>query len=200
MRRLVLWWKRSGTERRLKAVIVNYADDLVICCKGTADIAMQTMREAIKKLQLEVNEDKTRICRLPEENFDFLGYTFGRCYSRKTGKAHLNSRPSKKSIKRICDAIRDETGRHTTTLSAEKLVKQLNFKLAGWANYFYLGPVSKAYQVVDAHTNYRLRKWLCRKHRVQGQGFVRFPDQYLYETLRLVRLPGLTRNLPWAKA
>jgi site-specific recombinase XerD len=32
----------------------NYADDLVICCKGAADLAMQTMREVIKKLQLEV--------------------------------------------------------------------------------------------------------------------------------------------------
>src|SRR5450631_4465587 len=170
MRRLVLWWKQSGTRQRLRAVIVNYADDLVICCKGTADIAMQTMREVIKKLQLEVNEDKTRICRVPEESFDFLGYTFGRCYSRKTGKAHLNSMPSKRSIKRICEAIRDETGQHTTTLSAEKLVKQLNSKLTGWANYFHLGPVSKAYQVVDAHTNYRLRKWLCRKHRSKARG------------------------------
>ena len=129
----------------------------MICCKGTADIAMQTMREVIKKLQLEVNDDKTRICRVPGESFDFLGYTFGRCYSRKTGKAYLNSRPSKKSNKRICDAIQDETGQHTTTLSAEKLVKQPNFKLTGWANYFHLGLVSKAYQV--AHTNHRLRKW-----------------------------------------
>jgi len=200
MRRLVLWWKQSGTRQRLRAVIVNYADDLVICCKGTADIAMQTMREVIKKLQLEVNEDKTRICHLPEESFDFLGYTFGRCYSRKTGKVHLNSRPSKKSIKRICDAIRGETGRHTMTLSAEKLVKQLNSKLTGWANYFHLGPVSKAYLVVDAHAHYRLRQWLRRKHRIQGKGIIRFPNQYLYETLGLVRLPGLTRNLPWAKA
>src|SRR5258708_30089565 len=57
MRRLVLWWKQSGTQKRLQAAIVNYADDLVICCKGTADLAMQTMREVIKKLQLEVNED-----------------------------------------------------------------------------------------------------------------------------------------------
>ena len=38
-------------------------------------------------------------------------------------------------------------------------MKQLNFKLTGWANYFHLGLVSEAYQVVDAHTNYRLRKW-----------------------------------------
>lgn len=78
MRRLVLWWKQSGTRQRPRAVIVNYADDLVICCKGTADIAMQTMREVIKKLQLEVNEDKTRTCRVPDQSFDFLGYTFGR--------------------------------------------------------------------------------------------------------------------------
>ena len=75
MRRLVLWWKQSGTQKRLRAAIVNYADDLVICCKGTADLAMQTMREVTKKLQLEVNEDKTRICRVPEESFDFLGYS-----------------------------------------------------------------------------------------------------------------------------
>jgi len=200
MRRLVLWWKLSGTQKRLKAAIVNYADDLVICCKGTAELAMQTMREVTKKLQLAVNEDKTRICRVPEESFDFLGYTFGRCYSPKTGRAYLGTTPSKKSIKRICDAIHAETGRHTTTLSAEKLVKRLNFKLSGWASYFHLGPVSKAYQVVDAHTSYRLRQWLCRKHRVTGKGIKRYPDQYLYETLGLVRLPGLTRNLPWAKA
>ena len=132
--------------------------------------------------------------------FDFLGYTFGLCHSRKTGKAYLGTTPSKKSIKRICDAIRVATGQHTTTLSVDKLVKRLNSKLTGWANYFHLGPVAKAYHVVDAQTNYRLRKWLCRKHRVQGQGFNRYPDQYLYEDLKLVRLPGLTRNLPWAKA
>ncbi len=200
MRRLVLWWKTSGTQRRLKAVIVNYADDLVICCKGAAEIAMQTLREVTKKLDLAVNEEKTRICRVPEGSFDFLGYTFGRCRSRKTGRAYLGTKPSRKSIKRICDAIHVETGRHTLTQSAEKLVESLNWKLHGWANYLRLGPVSKAYQVVDAHANYRLRQWLCRKHRVGSKGIKRYPDQYLYETLRLIRLPGLTRNLPRAKA
>ncbi|MEI2724373.1 MAG: hypothetical protein V9H26_12830 [Verrucomicrobiota bacterium] len=38
------------------------------------------------KLKLTVNEQKTRICRVPEESFDFLGYTLGRCYSPKTGR------------------------------------------------------------------------------------------------------------------
>jgi hypothetical protein len=76
-------------------------------------------------------------------------HPFGRCCSRKTGKAYLGTTPSKRSIKRICDAISAETGQHTKTISAEKMVKRLNFKLSGWANYFHLGPVSKAYQVVE---------------------------------------------------
>ena len=172
----------------------------MICCKGTADIAMQTMREVVNKLGLAVNEEKTRICRVPEGSFDFLGYTFGRCHSGKTGRAYLGTKPSRKSIKRICDPIHAETERHTLTRSAEQMVKRLNSKLDGWANYFCLGPVSKAYQVVDAHTNYRLRQWLCRKHRVGSKGIKRYPDRHLYEKLRLIRLPARTRNLPWAKA
>src|SRR5258708_35514184 len=134
------------------------------------------MGEVIRKRQVEVKEDKPRICRVPGESFDFLGYTFGRCYSRKAGRAYLGTKPSRKSIKRICDAIHAETSRHTTTLSAEKLVKRLNFKLSGWANYFHLGPVSKTYQVVDAPTSHRLGQWVCRKHRATGTGTTRYPD------------------------
>jgi RNA-directed DNA polymerase len=200
MRRLVLWWKTSGTELRLQAVIVNYADDLVICCKDTAAAAMQVLREVTKKLDLAVNEEKTRICRVPEESFDFLGYTFGRCHSRKDGRAYLGTKPSRKSIKRLCDAIRAETGRHTLVRSAEEMVKLLNWKLHGWANYFRLGPVTPAYRIVDRHANYRLRQWLSRKHQVGSKGIKRFPDRFLYNALGLARLTPLTRDLPWAKA
>jgi len=70
----------------------------------------------------------------------------------------------------------------------------------GWANYFKLGPVSKAYRAVDKHTTMRLRRWLRTKHQRRSGGFSRYPDEYLYETLGLIRLPDLTRNLPWAKA
>ena len=44
------------------------------------------MRDMISKLKLTVNETKTRVCSLPEEKFDFLGYTFGRCYSNANGE------------------------------------------------------------------------------------------------------------------
>jgi RNA-directed DNA polymerase len=200
MRRFVLGWKVLGHERRLGAHIVNYADDFVICCRGTADRAMQAMRDMMEELKLTVNEAKTRICRVPEESFDFLGYTIGRCYSPKTGRAYIGTRPSKKRVRRICEAISEATSRRWLPKCAEDRVEQLNRMLVGWANYFCLGPVSRAYRAVDAHVRHRLRRWLCRKHKVQGTGAARYPDEYLYRRLGLARLEMRTRNLPWANA
>ena len=83
MRRFVLGWKQLGHEKRLRARIVNYADDLVICCRGNAEEALTTMRGIMGKLKLTVNETKTRVCRLPEEKFDFLGYSVLQKYTGK---------------------------------------------------------------------------------------------------------------------
>ena len=77
MRQFILGWKRCGLEVRYGARIVNYADDMVICCKHSADKALVAMRRLMERLKLTVNEEKTRLCRVPEEQFHFLGYTFG---------------------------------------------------------------------------------------------------------------------------
>ena len=94
MRRFVLGWKQLGHEQRLDAHIVNYADDFVICCRGSAAQALTVMRGMMQKLKLTLNETKTRLCRVPDASFNFLGYTIGRCYSPKTGRAYLGTRPS----------------------------------------------------------------------------------------------------------
>lgn len=200
MRRFILGWKTLGHERRLDAHLVNYADDFVICCRGSAQEAMTTMRDMMAKLKLTVNEKKTRLCRLPEETFDFLGYTIGRCYSTRTGRAYLGTRPSAKKVRRICMAISECTGRHTTWLSAGKMVTQLNRMLVGWANYFVLGPVSRAYRAIDQHVCRRLRQWLCVKHKVRGSGKTRYPDEHLHQDLGLAHLGPRTHGFSWANA
>jgi hypothetical protein len=99
MRRFVLGWKKLGLERSLGTRLVTYADDLVILCRrGNAEAALHRLREIMGKLKLTVNEDKTQICTVPEGEFDFLGFTFGRMYSRTTGQARLALRPSMKSM------------------------------------------------------------------------------------------------------
>ena len=200
MRRLVLGWKRLGFERRHGARIVTYADDLVICCRRGADEALVALRQIAGRLQLTVNEDKTHVCRLPEGRFDFLGYSFARYYSPKTGRPYFGSRPSKKSIKRLVDAISVETERRNLLLDVDAVVERLNLKLQGWANYFCLGSVSKAYRAVNTHATQRLCRWLCDKHGIQSNGKARFPAQYLHDTLGLVYLPGFQRKYPRAPA
>jgi RNA-directed DNA polymerase len=200
MRRFVLGWKKLGHERRLRAYVVNFADDLVVCCRGGAEEALAKMRDIMQKLKLTVNETKTRVCKLPEDKFDFLGYTFGRCYSRQTGRAYLGTVPSKKRVIRICEAISRETGRNKTLLDQGTVVGTLNRMMIGWANYFCLGPVSKAYQAVERHARKRLRQWLCAKHKVSWPATKRFPEADLHDVRGLVRLTTRTRSFPWANS
>jgi RNA-directed DNA polymerase len=198
MRRFILGWKVLGHEARLNAHIVNYADDFVICCRSNAEPALAVMRDMMAKLKLTVNERKTRICRGPDEPFRFLGYTIGRLYSPRTGHAYLGVRPSAEALQGLFLKIHEHTERRWLWLDTDKMVSRLNSLIQGWANYFCLGTVTKAYDAVTAHVRHRLRQWLVRKHKVRGSKWSRFPDRYLHETLGLLRLQRPTTNLSWA--
>src|SRR3954471_7838688 len=190
MRRFAKGWKTGGHERRLKAQVVNYRGAFSISSRGTADDAMAVMQGMMSRLKLTVNETKTRLCRLPEESFDFLGYTIGRCYSPRTGEAYLGPKPSRRSIQRFCREISELTERRWASRQVGFQVAEINRKLVGWANYFRLGTVQRAYRLVDNHVRYRLRRWLKAKYRVRGPGKTRFPKGYLYEDLGLYSLQG----------
>lgn len=200
LRRFLLGWKTLGLQRKLRAQIVSYADDFVILCRGSAARAEAAMRVMMKKLKLTVNEAKTHVRRLPAERFDFLGYTFGRCYSARTGRAYLGTRPSAKSIRKVSRKIHELTSRRTLLLDADDQVARLNRTLTGWANYFCLGPVSRAYAALDRHAASRLRRWLCLKHKKAGRSATRFSYDSLYQELELVKLTATTRTFPWATA
>jgi len=151
-----LAWKKRGLEQSLGSRIVIYADDLVILCKrGKAEEALRRMREIMGRLKLTVNEDKTRICKVPEETFDFLGYSFGRLYSARTGQARIGYRPSKHSIQRMVRKIHALTAEAMGWQETTVLVGKLNRMLRGWANYFNVGTVSRAYRALDSYTSMR---------------------------------------------
>jgi group II intron reverse transcriptase/maturase len=200
MRRFVLGWKAAGHEARLKAQIVNYADDFVICCRGTAQEAMAVTRDMMQKLKLTVNETKTHVRELPGEKFDFLGYTFGRHRSARTGHWMYCGKPSDKRIARVCEKISAMTGRNATQLSVEEMVAELNPVLRGWAGYFCMGPISDAYRKINSHVRYRFGKWWLAKHK----GASLHPrwrwSPWLEQTFGLLQLKWDPSRLPHAKA
>jgi RNA-directed DNA polymerase len=200
MRRFVLGWKTLGHERRLQARIVNYADDFVILCRGSADDALTTMRSMMERLKLTVNETKTHVCRLPEQSFDFLSYTFGRMNSPRTGGAYLGARPAKKQVQEFCHAINDLVHGLPTFIRPEAVVDQVNRKVRGWAAYFSYGTITPARHIVHRHVMHRVRRWLRRKFQLPGLGTRQFSDEHIEHTLGLLnplKLPR--RSFSWAK-
>ena len=83
-------------------------------------------------------------------------------------------------------------------------IRTLNQMMIGWANYFFLEHVGRAYGTVDRHGQHRLRQWMRqwmrRKHKVPGRGTSHFPTEHLYEVLGWVWLQKRRRIVSWAHA
>ena len=188
-RRFVLAWKQFGIEQKLQAKVVNYADDLVICCRpGNGPAAMTEFRNLMTRLTLTVNERKSRLARLPEDCFDFLGYTVGRFYG-KHGKPYIGTQPSKKAVHKLLERIHGETSSRWNWQQPAARVGVLNPILRGWCEYFNQGPVGPTFRLIRRYIERRLRRWLMRREQRSGTGYKRYPDRHLYEVLGLFKLP-----------
>ena len=200
-RRFILAWEKFGFQAKFNAQIVNYADDFVICCsKGKGELAMTAMQHLMNKLGLTVNTEKTHLAHVPQESFDFLGYTFCKQFA-KNGRIYLGTKPSKKALKSLRTKIHEETAINRTWDTAENRVRRLNQLIGGWANYFSQGPVLSSYNFIEEYTGRRLRRWLTKKHKQRGKsGWRLYSDSYLHNELGLLKLPRNRAELSSAKA
>ena len=200
MRRFILGWKVMGHARRFGAEIVNYADDFCVLGKASPAEMLAEVNRIMEALKLPVNDRKTRCLRCPQEPFEFLGYRIGWNYRRTDGSRYVGTRPSKANVQDICHRISEATDGKSVWMDVEGKVAELNRMISGWANYFTLGQVSPAYRTIDRHTTWRLRRWLCLKHKVRSGKYVRFPDARLRDDFGLIHLAPKTQAFPWAKA
>jgi RNA-directed DNA polymerase len=158
--------KKTTDEKQVN--FVRYADDFIITGK-TKDVLEQEVKPLVenflKERGLILSEEKTKITPI-EEGFDFLGWNV-RKYDGK-----LLIKPSKKNVKAFLQNIR-ETVKENKTAKQESLIRQLNPKIQGWANY-HKGTVAKdTFAKVDHEVWKAIWKWSTRRHPNKGLHWIK---------------------------
>jgi group II intron reverse transcriptase/maturase len=179
------WEKRGYTRRSGPNVqLVRYADDLVLLTDKDALWAMDRLREILSRLELELNEEKSRVVDAEQETFDFLGFTFRRVWDRERTKRVTLYSPSRRSQQRLRDRVK-KTLNAQAPVSTEEQIERTNRLLRGWVNYFRVGNSSRVFHGIRWHVETRLRRMLQRRGGRGGQGWKRYDYAYLYDTLGL---------------
>lgn len=136
--------------------LVRYADDMVILC-GSQRAAERIMGHVTGFLEgelgLTVNQEKSRVVSL-REGFAFLGYWF-----HPWGR-----RPSDKALEKFKQRVRQIT-RRNQTVDARLVIRDLNWYLTGWANYFCHGQVKGLFKTLDQWIRRRIRMVQMRSWR-----------------------------------
>ena len=136
-------WEKQGKQY---GKLVRYADDLVIICrnKKNAIHAMGILKAVMRKLELELNSEKTKVISMwdGKEGFDFLGMHHRRMTtetSKGTAFQETYQYPSRKAMKKMKQSIKEVLG-HRAVLSKDMgyLIENLNPKIRGWRNYYGL--------------------------------------------------------------
>jgi RNA-directed DNA polymerase len=189
MNRMLKGWRQTKRGEQFRARLVNYADDFVILSRGKAAESLEWTRGVLERLGLTLNETKTSIRNARVERFDFLGYTFGRHYSMRTGQEYIGYSPSKKSVGRIKEKVGDLLVPGNVA-QWEEVSRRLNQILGGWRAYFGCGAKAKAYRAVDQHVYDKVRHFLRRRHKVSSHGTRQFPEERVFGPLGVIRLQG----------
>ena len=195
MHRFLRAWRERGKGEMFQGHIVNYADDFVILTKGHGAQALAWTQWAMENIGLSLNERKTHLCNALEESFDFLSYTFGPERHRRDGHWYLSAKPSRQSVQRMKENIREHLRKGIVAPWPEVEV-QLNRSLRGWAAYFNYGTRYMAYRAIDNYVLQAVRDFLQRRHKVPSRGTRRFTDDCIFGKLGVQRLRPLHLGAP----
>lgn len=192
-------WERHRLEDHLQARLVRYCDDFVVLCRAGTQRPMDVVRHVLKRLDLTLNEDKSRIVDARHGCFDFLGFSFVQRRSRRTGRWYPHVAPSKKSVQRIKAETKRLTDRRLTPVPLPDVIGRLNRTLRGWTNYFHHRNCTATLGKVKWHVEERVRTHLRKRHKLRCRltGYARFPTAHLYKAIGLYKVPT---TAPWRAA
>ncbi|MCP1838579.1 MULTISPECIES: group II intron reverse transcriptase/maturase [unclassified Bradyrhizobium] len=179
--------------RRGKYTNVEYArfaDDLVVLIDahkrhdwllGAID---KRLREEFTKLQVEVNDEKSRIVDLERgESLGFLGFDFRYLRSLR-GVMRPYYTPKLKKRTALLRGLKEVFRRHRSQ-PIGRVISLINPKLRGWVNYFAMGDSGKCFAYIRNWVEKKVRRHLAKARKRKGFGWKQWSRSWLYDTLKL---------------
>jgi RNA-directed DNA polymerase len=168
----------------------RFADDMVILVDShprqqwLRQAVEKRLREELAKLEVEVNEEKSRRVDLMQgESFGFLGFEFRRILSRRGRWMPLLIPKSKKRTALLRQL--KEIFWHSRSQPVKGLIEKINPILRGWVNYFAVGNSSRCFSYIRDWVEKKIRSHLARACQRRGFGWKRWSKEWLYGTLGL---------------
>ena len=196
--------KAKETTREGQYTYIEYArfaDDMVILVDAfprhdwLLKAVEKRLREELAKLQVEINEEKSRIVDLAKvESFGFLGFDFRRIRSRRgVWRPHYTPKGKKRTelLRKLKEVLRKYQ-----TQPVDRIIKVITPILRGWVNYFRIGYAGPCFNFIRDWVEKKIRRHLMRARKRKGFGWKRWSKQWLYEKLGLfndyrIRRPAL---------
>src|SRR5437660_9444273 len=179
----------------------RFADDLVILIDayprhdwlmGAVD---KRLREEFGKLQVEINDEKSRTVDLERgESFGFLGFDFRYLRSRR-GAWRPHYTPKLKKRTALMAELKAVFRRYRSQ-PIERVMNLINPVLRGWVNYFAVGHSSECFSFIKDWVEKKVRRHLAHAQKRKGFGWERWSRRWLYDTLGLFNAYRVRRDGP----
>ena len=131
---------------------VRYADDCIILVKSekAANRVLESITKYIeKKLGLKVNAEKSKITRPTKTKY--LSFSFW-----KDTKGRWKPKPHIKAYQKLVRKLNASTKR-SWSISLDNRIKQINYLVRGWINYFRIANMKNRIAKIDEHLRTRIR-------------------------------------------
>jgi RNA-directed DNA polymerase len=169
---------------------VRFADDIVVMVDSHPrhawlfDAVQKRLREEFDKLQVELNEEKSRVVNLARgECFGFLGFDFRRVRTPK-GRWMPLVMPQMKKRTELLRKLRGIFNR-SRSQPLRGVIEQINPILRGWVNYFAIGNSSRCFSFIRLWVEKKIRRLLAKARQRRGFGWKRWSSRWLYDGLGL---------------
>ena len=177
--------KRMSKREGHNAHLVRYADDLVILTDKSPQEPYETLMGILRDLGLKPHPMKTRVVDAQKENFDFLGFNFGKKRNPRTGRWFALVLPSRKAQMSLREKVRRSTAPCVQKKLGVVIKEEVNPVVRGWVNYFRIGHSSRAFNKIRNFVLCRVRRYMRRKQKRHGYGWKKLDSDFFYGTLGL---------------